>query len=121
MMMHETVNVWKNIHLIINEWIEEVILAGWNIFRDANEIEELAEKLTRQVVKSLVLNCGISEFEITKLLSEFYPTISNWIEEVLMNRWDFVRKKSKQTQLSIKITKKIIRSFLEEEDYIEFV
>ena len=121
MLRYETVNIWNCIQKDIEEWIDSIIVEGWNIYREKKILEDISEELCKIIVKSLIKDIGVSESEILRLLDKFYPAIYVWIDEILLNKSDFIRKNGKVKEFSIKLTKCIIRLFLEEEDITEFI
>lgn len=121
MLKYETVQVWDAIQISIKEWIESVILIGWNVFRGQDKRKELSDELTNTLVKYMIKEEWISENEILYLKDRFYPQIEKWINEILLIRWDFLRKEGILERYAISLTKELVRVFLEEEDFVEFV
>ncbi len=121
MLKYETIQVWDAIQLSIMDWIESVIIVGWNIFRGKNKIKEMSDELTKIIIKFKIDQNWISECDILRLLDKFQPQIHKWIDDILLIRWDFLRKEGELKRYAISITKDLVKSFLEEEDFVEFV
>ena len=121
MLKYETVQVWDTIQFSIMEWVESIILIGWNIFRGHEKIKEMSDELTKIITKQMIEEKWISECEIIYLMDKFSPKIADWIKDILLIRWDFLRKEGVLERYAISLTKELIRAFLEEEDFVEFV
>ena len=121
MLKYETIEVWDAIQLSIMDWIESVIIVGWNIFRGKDKIKEMSDELTKKIVKFMKVQSWISEYDVIRLLNKFQPKIHKWIDDILIIRWDFLRKEGELERFAISLTKDLVKSFLEEEDFDEFV
>ena len=120
MLKYETITIWDTIHKIMVEWIESIVKEGWNIWRAEDRLTEIAENLTKRIVKSLYQKTGVDENQILHLLDLFNPVIYTWIDNILLEKSDFYRYPEKLQRYSITITSDLVRLFLKEEDYIEY-
>ena len=121
MLKCETVEVWDAIQLSIMDWIESVITVGWNIFRGKDKIKEMSDELTKIIIKFMIEQSWISEHDVIGLLNKFQPQIHKWIDDILLIKWEFLRKEGELERFAISLTKDLVKSYLEEEDFVEFV
>ncbi|NPD90335.1 MAG: hypothetical protein HGN29_16605 [Asgard group archaeon] len=121
MLNYETINVWDTIHEILIDWIESVIKEGWNIWRGEERLKEIADNLTKKIMKSLCLDLGVPEFQMNRLMDLFHPVIYTWIDNILLTKADFFRDPQKFNKYAIAITSDLVRLFLDEEELVEFV
>ncbi len=81
----------------------------------------MSDELTKILVKYMIEERWIPENEISSLMHKFNPQIEKWINEILLIRWDFLREEGVLERYAISLTKDLVRTFLEEEDFVEFV
>jgi hypothetical protein len=121
MLQYETINIWDKIYGILYEWIDSVVKEGWNIWRGEERLKEIAENLTKKILKALNQDLGVPEFHINRLMDLFHPVIFSWIDNILLVRTDLYRDLQKLSKYATVITSDLVRLFLEEEDHVEFV
>lgn len=121
MLHYETINIWDTINRVIVEWIESVVKEGWNIWRGKERLEEIAETITKKILKSLNQDLGVSEFHILRLIDLFNPVIYTWIDNILLIKSDYIRNPQKLNNYAVIITSDLVKLFLKEEDFVEFI
>lgn len=121
MLKNETINIWDKIYEILCEWIESVIKEGWNIWRGEERLKEIADILTKKILKALNQDLGVPEYQINRLIDLFHPMIFTWIDNILLVRTDFYRNPQRLRKYATEITSDLVRIFLNEEDFVEFV
>ncbi len=116
---YETIEVWNRVQKIILARIEKLIQDGCDLCKDDKKCEELADSTNKEIVRTLVKEFNISEYEIPRLMDKFYPIIIDWINSLKLKNCERYKEEGRLNELSISITNDLVRSFLEEEDYVE--
>ncbi|MCE7742404.1 MAG: hypothetical protein GOP50_08075 [Candidatus Heimdallarchaeota archaeon] len=114
MLQYEIIDVWESIHDLLIEWIESVILEGWNIYRNKATLNRISETLVNRIALSLQQDFQINEEQLVNMTELFKPTISNWIDNILLINAGFYRDQSKFTEFAIFIARDLMKIFLNE-------
>ena len=102
---YETIEVWDRAQKIILARIEKLIQDGCDLCKDEKKCEEIADTTNKEIVRTLV--------------KEFYPIIIDWINSLKLKNCKKYKEEGRLSELSISITNDLVRSFVEEEDYVE--
>jgi len=121
MLEYETIGIWNTIHRILVDWVESTMKEGWNIWRGEERLKEIAEELTKKIVKTLYTTDCVNEFGICRFLDLLEPSIFVWVDNILLSRADFFRDKSRVKRYSCSITSDLVRLLLDEKDLVEFI
>ncbi len=116
---YETIEVWDRAQKIILARIEKLIQDGCDLCKDEKKCEEIADTTNKEIVRTLVKEFNISEYEIPRLMGKFYPIIIDWINSLKLKNCKKYKEEGRLSELSISITNDLVRSFVEEEDYVE--
>ncbi len=119
MLQYEVLNIWESIHDLLGEWIETVILEGWDLYRSHVKIISISETLVSRIALALSQDFHINEEQLLNLSDKFQPVIFNWIDVILRIRWDFLRNTSKLSEFKIIMSRDLIKIFLDNVDIIK--
>ena len=99
------------------DWIDSVILEGWNLYRNQRKINDISKILVSRISLALSQDFHINEKTMVDLSDKFEPVIFNWIDMILRIRWNFYRDTNKLNEFAILISRDLIKIFLDNVDY----
>ena len=121
MIIQKEIQFKDRIQIIMKEWLESVIIEGCNIYRGRQKIEDIADCLTKSIVKTLISENYISEYDIIWVMDKIHPQIFIWIDKILILKWDILRNHGEQEAFTDSIITELVRFLQREEDFLEFI
>ena len=96
------------------EWIESIILEGWNLYNSNKKILAINKELTDKIVQIISEEYTYDNLRIQELKGEITFIVYSWIDHILLINWGFYRDSEKLKEYSSNIAKDLISLIMEE-------